>query len=169
MRNTLFHRATALALALGLTITPLLTGCDDSDGTAQSLETGVEKVDVSTLGEESSIGDNVRIVDYGDVSRRLRGSNPDQAKLIDVRTIPEYRTSHVKGAINIPLSTIKMSSDQKLRKLLPAEGELWIYCRSGGRAQEAARSIHAALPNRQILVVVDNFDNAQVYGLEIVS
>lgn len=168
MHNTIFYRTTALALALGLTITPVVTGCS-SNGTPEGLETGVDKVDVSQLGEKSSIGDNVRLVDYGDVSHRLRGRNPEQAKLIDVRTVVEYQMSHVRDATNVPLSTIKMSSPKKLRKLLPAHGELWIYCRSGGRAQEAARTIHAAMPERQILVVVDNFDNAQVYGLEIVT
>lgn len=59
--------------------------------------------------------------------------------IIDVREPHEFSQNHVVGAINIPLSNI-----DKVSQYLPDvnfDDELILYCRSGGRAEMACRSI----------------------------
>jgi len=169
VRKILFRKATAVALALGLVITPALTGCDNPDSAAAGNAAGAEKVDSSKLGTVSILGDNVRQVDYADVAYRLRGADADQAHLIDVRSVVEYQMGHLKNALNLPLTKIKLASSSELKDIVPAQGELWIYCRSGGRAVEAARTINKAVPGRQIFIVLDDFAAAESHGLEIVQ
>lgn len=55
--------------------------------------------------------------------------------IIDVREPSEFNDSHVDGAINIPLGTILSSGDALLS--LPKNGHYVVYCRSGGRAEQA--------------------------------
>lgn len=51
------------------------------------------------------------------------------AILVDVRTPSEYKSGHIEGAINIPLSELKESIGT-----LNADAEVVLYCRSGNRA-----------------------------------
>jgi phage shock protein E len=56
--------------------------------------------------------------------------------LVDVRTIPEYVSGYVEGAINIPLDTI----ESNFRNIVPnKDTRLFIICRSGNRSAEAAQ------------------------------
>lgn len=60
--------------------------------------------------------------------------------LIDVRTPEEFAEAHLVGAINIELSADMASK-------LPAEAKdqpLELYCRSGGRADQAEGILKAA-------------------------
>lgn len=57
-------------------------------------------------------------------------------KVIDVRTITEYRLGHYKGAIHLPVN--KMNS--KTTSELPKKG-LFVYCNSGQRARIAAEKL----------------------------
>lgn len=51
--------------------------------------------------------------------------------IVDVRTSHEYKTGHVKGAINIPYDEIdKLTKLDKTKKIL-------VYCKSGGRSSVA--------------------------------
>ncbi len=57
---------------------------------------------------------------------------------IDVRTAEEFSTGHVEGAINIPFDVIAndigaISQDKN--------AEINLYCRSGGRAGKALRTL----------------------------
>lgn len=54
-------------------------------------------------------------------------------KVIDVRTITEYRAGHYKGAVHIPVSKI----NKKTTAELPKSG-LLVYCNTGQRARFAA-------------------------------
>lgn len=55
-------------------------------------------------------------------------------KLIDVRTVGEFKEGHVKGAVNIPLNTLP----QKYEKALPnKEQTIFVICLSGARAADA--------------------------------
>ena len=73
---------------------------------------GVEHMDVSTLAE------------------RLRADAG--LVLIDVRTPGEFQQGHVKGAVLIPVSTLK-SSTEKIAKDY-ADREIAVICRSGNRS-----------------------------------
>jgi rhodanese-related sulfurtransferase len=54
--------------------------------------------------------------------------------LIDVREPHEFSSSHIHGAVNIPLSKV----NQRLKEI-PKDKELILYCQSGMRSKQAAR------------------------------
>ena len=58
----------------------------------------------------------------------------DGAYVIDVRTIKEYNTGHIVGAINVPLDTIDTISYDKNDVLI-------IYCATGKRSLEAVNKL----------------------------
>lgn len=54
--------------------------------------------------------------------------------ILDVRRSDEYRTGHIKGAVNLPLSRIMTDC----RAMLPdTEQEVIVYCHSGQRSKTA--------------------------------
>lgn len=55
--------------------------------------------------------------------------------LIDVRTVEEYRDSHIKGAINIPLHLVPAMMAEKVPN---RKARIFVYCLSGGRSSQAA-------------------------------
>lgn len=56
--------------------------------------------------------------------------------IIDVREPFEFKTGHVKGAINIPPN--KLMSGAKELVNVPKNTELILYCRSGSRSAVSA-------------------------------
>lgn len=52
--------------------------------------------------------------------------------IIDVRTEAEYQSSHLVGAINIPVDDIDESIDLDKEKLI------FVYCKSGNRSKTAS-------------------------------
>jgi rhodanese-related sulfurtransferase len=57
-------------------------------------------------------------------------------KVIDVRTITEYRAGHYRGAVHIPVNKI----NKKTTTELPKSG-LLVYCNTGQRARFAAEKL----------------------------
>jgi phage shock protein E len=57
-------------------------------------------------------------------------------KVIDVRTIAEYRAGHYKGAVHIPVNKM----NKKTTTELPKKG-LLVYCNTGQRARFAAEKL----------------------------
>ena len=53
------------------------------------------------------------------------------AVLLDVREADEFRSGHIPGAINVPLSTVSQVT-------LPKDKPLFIYCLRGTRSRRAA-------------------------------
>jgi rhodanese-related sulfurtransferase len=53
--------------------------------------------------------------------------------LVDVREVDEYHEFHVPGAQLIPLSEFTERVDE-----VPADGQVFIICRSGARSRQAA-------------------------------
>lgn len=49
--------------------------------------------------------------------------------IIDVRTNDEYKSKHIKGAINIPYDELNNSLDK--------DKVIFVYCKSGGRSSIA--------------------------------
>lgn len=62
----------------------------------------------------------------------------DSNIIVDVREIDEYEEVHIKGAINIPLSTI---DDERPEELPDLNAKIYIYCRSGRRSAEASEKL----------------------------
>jgi len=60
---------------------------------------------------------------------------------VDVRTVMENKMDSIEGDINIPHENIV----EEVTKLYPdKETEIHLYCRSGGRAGKALKSLQAA-------------------------
>ena len=57
-------------------------------------------------------------------------------KVVDVRTIAEYRSGHYRGAVHIPVNKI----NKKTTTELPKSG-LLVYCNTGQRARFAAEKL----------------------------
>ena len=57
-------------------------------------------------------------------------------KVIDVRTVAEYRAGHYRGALHIPVNKI----NRKTTTELPKKG-LLVYCNTGQRARFAAEKL----------------------------
>ena len=54
--------------------------------------------------------------------------------IVDVRTLDEYESGHLKGAVNVPVSEIKNIDISKDKKIV-------VYCRSGSRSNTAAKEL----------------------------
>ena len=54
--------------------------------------------------------------------------------LVDVRDTDEFRTGHIPGAVNVPLSKI-----EKIR--IPKDRTLYVYCLRGMRSRKAVRQL----------------------------
>ncbi|WP_294953255.1 rhodanese-like domain-containing protein [Sulfurovum sp.] len=69
----------------------------------------------------------------------------DNVSLLDVRTIPEYKSGHIRGAQLIPLGQLESNLDKlktdKNKKII-------VYCRSGSRSVAASRILekHGFVP-----------------------
>ncbi len=59
----------------------------------------------------------------------------NQGTIIDVRTTQEFRSGHVKGAVNIPLQEIA----NKTNELKGMKQPLVLCCASGGRSSQATQ------------------------------
>ncbi|WP_245542301.1 FAD-dependent oxidoreductase [Psychromonas hadalis] len=58
------------------------------------------------------------------------------ACIVDVREKDEFEESHIKGAINLPLSEIRQRTDE-----LPKDKPLYLHCRSGQRSYNAVLAL----------------------------
>lgn len=70
--------------------------------------------------------------------------------VLDVRTVPELKTSHLAGSINIPLQGLTPERlTEKLARCEKAPETLYLLCQGGKRAQAAAElldgKVHANL------------------------
>ncbi len=60
--------------------------------------------------------------------------NANNGMLIDVREPAEFRSGHIPGAVNIPLSQLGSKTDE-----IAKDRNVYLYCRSGMRSKQAAR------------------------------
>lgn len=73
----------------------------------------------------------------------------DGPRLLDVRTPGEFRTSHIPGAYNVPLDTLREHRMELGRHL---DEHVVLVCRSGARATQAEEALaEAGLPNLRVL------------------
>ena len=61
-----------------------------------------------------------------------------EVPLVDVREVAEYEEVHVPGAQLLPMSELAERVDE-----VPAGGEVFIICRSGGRSLKVAEFLRA--------------------------
>lgn len=72
----------------------------------------------------------VNTISTSDV-KDIMDNNYDDVVIIDVRSSDEYRSGHIKDAINLPLDVIENID-------IPKEQKIIVYCHSGRRSREAA-------------------------------
>lgn len=63
----------------------------------------------------------------------------EKVVVIDVREAEEYAAGHVKGAVNVPLSTMKPGA--KLEAAPDVNAKILVQCKSGVRAERASRML----------------------------
>ncbi len=64
-----------------------------------------------------------------------------RALLLDVRTLGEFTEIHVPGSASLPLHLLEAA---KVQVLMAGKSACYLFCRSGGRAEQAAEKLHAA-------------------------
>lgn len=64
--------------------------------------------------------------------------NHDNIVIIDVRTIEEYQSGHIKNAVCIPNESINNDS---ISKLPDQEQKILVYCQSGRRSKQASNKL----------------------------
>jgi phage shock protein E len=62
------------------------------------------------------------------------------ARLVDVRTVEEFASGHLSGAVNIPVSEL----ERRLTELGPKGQPVVVYCASGFRSASAAKTLTQA-------------------------
>lgn len=73
----------------------------------------------------------------------------ESALLLDVRTPAEFEESHIEGAVLHPLSELDPG---KVKNLASGKNACILICRSGNRAQQAAKKLGSqGLPKLQVL------------------
>ncbi|MFF4415694.1 rhodanese-like domain-containing protein [Streptosporangium sp. NPDC001559] len=76
-------------------------------------------------------------------------NNGSAPRLLDVRTPGEFQTSHIPGAYNVPLDTLREHRSELRRHL---DEDVVLVCRSGSRASQAEQALaEAGLPNLRVL------------------
>lgn len=58
--------------------------------------------------------------------------------ILDVRTIEEFESGHIEGAINIPNETITKDAENVLKD---KNATILVYCRSGNRSKQASKKL----------------------------
>ena len=66
---------------------------------------------------------------------------PDNAVLLDVRSVEEFQSGHLSGAVNLPLPEI---SSKAAVQFPDRDLPLYLYCRSGRRSENARRILQNA-------------------------
>jgi rhodanese-related sulfurtransferase len=130
-----------IMVALVAVLALFAASCGDDDSTTTTTEaaattqateaptTTVETFDVNAAvtAYAAAIPEGFNAV--GDITAFKDAVDASGALLIDVREVAEYEEGHLPGAINIPLRTLADNLDK-----IPADRQVFIYCKSGHRA-----------------------------------
>lgn len=115
-------------------------------------------LDPSRVGELPSAG-------FADLAGELDGRRsadlPPAQVVLDVRLGTEWDTSHVRGAVHVPLPELPDRLDE-----VPA-GSVWVHCGSGYRATAAASLLARA--GRTVVVIYDNYGDAENAGVPLTT
>lgn len=103
----------------------LVAGCDSNNSDSA----------LNSSSSNNNLVQNYSIIDA--VSAHDIIENEDVV-IIDVRSKNEYNTGYIENAINIPVDSIQY----KIGNIVPdKDKKILLYCRSGARAQEAAKKL----------------------------
>ena len=97
---------------------------------------------------------------YGSVGWKEVLQKPGDDTVLDVRRTDEFRDSHIRDAVNIPVHELLRRMDE-----VPP-GRLWVHCGSGYRSAVAASLLQRA--GRDVVHIDGNFNRAEKAGLPVV-
>ncbi len=110
----------------------LLSGC-----ASPAAETPVEEVPAAEVpAAEASAAGTYRQITMEEAAALMEAR--DNYLIVDVRTVEEYESAHIPGAICIPNESIQDTAPAEL----PDRDQLiLIYCRSGNRSKQASQKL----------------------------
>ena len=74
----------------------------------------------------------------------LKAALPAKVKLIDVRTVEEFASGHVPGAVNIPIDVLDPQDVIQAEAFGDKSKPVYVICESGGRSARAATMLASA-------------------------
>lgn len=91
-----------------------------------------------------------------------------KAVLVDVREKGEWDDGHIKGAIFLPLSSLRDGISEAEQKKLPKDKIIYLHCAIGFRAKVAANLLHKdnAKGNVQVKPVRNGYEELIDFGFE---
>lgn len=89
----------------------------------------------------------------------------ENIKLIDVCEPYEYGTAHIRNAVNIPLTGLKLNLENILPDLKP-EDRIVVYCAHGVRSRNAAKDLWD-MGYKNVSSLMGGLANWQEHGYEI--
>jgi rhodanese-related sulfurtransferase len=138
---------------------PLTLIAENTDQIAQArrelVRIGIDELAGAAVGDVDNLsaGTELRSYRVGSFAELAEAMDSEDLTILDVRQHKEYETSHISGALNIPLhELIGRMSD------VP-EGEVWVHCASGYRSSIAASLIDR--PGRTVVLVDDEYESAE--------
>jgi rhodanese-related sulfurtransferase len=81
----------------------------------------------------------------------LKKATEDESQyVLDVRTPEDWKVSHIKDSVNIPLYDLLDRVDE-----LPKDQKIWVHCASGYRASIAVSLLDRS--GRNVVLISDTF------------
>jgi hydroxyacylglutathione hydrolase len=129
-----------------------------SDAQRQLIRIGIDHLAGAAIGEPADLADSTDrrsypVASFADLARR----DSEHSAVLDVRRDDEWASSHIPGALKVPLHDLPHRLDEIPRK------QLWVHCEAGYRA-----SIASALLDRagyDVVCVDDEYGHAEKLGL----
>jgi hydroxyacylglutathione hydrolase len=119
---------------------------------------GIERPAGSATGSPSSWGEKLQMFPTATFADLACAVARPGVVVLDVRRNLEWKSSHIRGAVHIPVHELLRRLDE-----VPG-GEVWAHCAGGYRASIAASVLQAA--GRQVVAVDDDYDaHASLAGL----
>ncbi len=132
---------------------------DDVENAIRDLSRiGIDSPDAALGDDPRDLAPSAPVSSYPRVDwPALLADRPDGEAILDVRRTEEYQSSHIDGAVNIPLHELLARLDE-----VPP-GRLWVHCGSGYRAGVGASLLERE--GREVVHIDGNFDDAAGAGL----
>lgn len=89
------------------------------------------------FGKKETQNDSIKVLTPMEFKQKIEGQ---KTQLVDVRTLKEFNSGHIKGAKNIDFFSGKFHVEfDKLNKEKP----VYVYCRSGSRSRQTSKKLLA--------------------------
>ncbi|WP_026548636.1 MBL fold metallo-hydrolase [Arthrobacter sp. Br18] len=136
---------------------------DDVENAIRDLSRiGIDSPDAALGTDPQKLAPDTAVVSYPRLGwEAMLTQRPGNETILDVRRTDEYTSSHIPGAVNIPLHELLTRIDE-----VPA-GKLWIHCGSGYRSGVGASLLQRA--GKDVVHIDAMFGNAEEAGVPLES